>query len=146
MSELKLLHSGKVREMYVVDDQQKFTEATEKNKYAHGTEGRQALGIWKELSLRGQQGNPRGKVYGYASFDEMLAAGYACWEHVGEGLWARFAVLIADLEKDHPDKSGMQYSKRGPAVPLAFVVDVADNATVQQQLLRNPQSLSVIEF
>ena len=71
-----------------------------------------------------QQRDDDQKVYAYLSLDLVLEQRYAWFEHFGEGLWARFAILVQGSFRSEPGKAHppMQYSHPGRLTPGCFVV------------------------
>ena len=104
-------------------------EQSEETKYAHGTGGLAFLSFWRESVVRERDNDT--KAYGYPSLDTVLNQKYAWFEHFGEGLWARFAILLEGPLSSEPGKSRpLQYSHEGPLPPGCFVVDVAFTHTI----------------
>ena len=96
-------------------------EHSEGRKYAHGTGGLAFLRIWRDLAV--QERDYDKKVYADLALDSVLDQRYAWFEHFGEGLWARFAILVQGPPGEaHPP---MQYSHKGRLTPGCFVVDLA---------------------
>ena len=84
-------------------------EHSEGKKFAHGTGGLGFLGIWRDLAV--QERDYDQKVYAYLALDLVLEQWYTWFEHFGEGLWARFAILVQGPFRSEPGEAHppMQY-------------------------------------
>ena len=86
------------------------------------------LHIWRTLEVR--RGPEHQKFYAYK--ESVFRAEYALFEHFGDGLWARCAILLESrfTPKGKSDGVAKQCLATG-----AFLVEVATTHTVHQMAL-----------
>ena len=88
------------------------------------------------------------KVFAYRSLNSVLEQGYSWFEHFGDGIWARFAILLSDEFRNERSKSSPPalYSHLGSLIQGCFVVDVALTHSEYQLAQVAPIAVSELGF